>query len=86
MTQEKKRTHLWREEMAGTAVTQKPPILLTLLTNQVQATGAMNADDEVVQKKAVTKDMAGKADASTAQNKHHQSETSRYKLTVLAQY
>ena len=32
----------------------------------------MDAYNEVVQKEAVTKNMAGKADASTAQNTHHQ--------------
>ena len=57
--------------MAGTAVTQQPPVLLTLRANQVQATGANGVDKDVAQEKAVTKDVAGEADASTAHNKYY---------------
>ena len=39
--------------------------------------------DEVVQEEAVTKDVAGESDNPNAQHTHHQSETSREKLTML---
>ena len=44
---------------------------MTLLTNQVQSTGAEDAAGEFLQEEAVSKDMSGEEDASTAQNKHH---------------
>ena len=45
------------------------------LKNQVQETGSDKAAGEVVQKGAVTKDVLGEANASTAQHTHHLSET-----------
>ena len=43
----------------------------------MQATGAKDVAEEVVLEEAVTKDVADEADASTAQNINHLSETSR---------
>ena len=43
--------------------------------NQVQETGSDKAAGEVVQEGAVTKDVLGEANASTAQHTHHLSET-----------
>ena len=57
--------------MKGTAVMQQSLVILTLRANQVQETGAKDANGEVVQEEAVTKDITGEADASTARNTHH---------------
>ena len=57
--------------MKGTAVMQQSLVILTLRANQVQETGAKDATWEVVQEEAVTKDITGEADASTARNTHH---------------
>ena len=48
-------------------------------SNQIQATGEEDADEEVVPEEAVTKDVAEEAVDSTAQHTHHRSETSREK-------
>ena len=69
--------------MAGTAVTQQPPVPLRR-GNQVQATGNEDAADEVVPEEAVTKDVAGEADALTDHRTNNQSETSRDKWRILA--
>ena len=63
--------------MPGMVVTRQSPALLTLPVNQVQETWAEDAAEDAVQEEAVTKDLTGEADASTAQYTHHISETSR---------
>ena len=62
--------------MAGTAVTQKPPVHLRR-ANQIQATGDKDETKEVLPEEAVTKEVAEEADDSTAYHTHHQSEASR---------
>ena len=69
--------------MAETAVTQQPPVIRTLRENQVQATGAEDASDEIVPEEAVTKDVADEAEYSTAQHTHNQSDNLRHKMTIL---
>ena len=44
--------------------------------------GVEDVDEEVVPEEAVTKDMAEKADTSTAQHINHRSETSREKWRI----
>ena len=62
--------------MEGVSVMQQSPVLM-ILSNQVKATGAKYAADEVVPEKAFTKDVTDKAYASTTMYTHHQSVTSR---------
>ena len=69
--------------MLGTAVLQQSPMLLTLRENQAQATGSKDAAEGVVPEVAVTKYVADEAEASTAQNTHHRSETSKDKLKIM---
>ena len=45
--------------------------------------GAEDANKEVVKEDAVTKDVSGKADDSIAKHRHHCSENSSEKLTIL---
>ena len=71
--------------MAGTAVTQQSPVPLRP-ENQIQETGDGYAAKEVVPEEAVTKELAEEADASTAQNKHHESESSRDEWRILARF
>ena len=70
--------------MAGTAVTQKSPMLLRR-ANKVQTTGAKEAARGVVPEEAVTKDVEEEADTSTLQHKNHLLENSREKWKFLAQ-
>ena len=65
--------------MAKTAVTRQPPELLISRENKMRPTA-----EEVMEEKAVIKDAAVEADASTTHPTHHTSETSREKLTILA--
>ena len=59
--------------MLGTSVMQKSPVLFIIRTNQLQSIGAK----EVVPEEAFIKDTVDEADASTIQNTHHISGTSR---------
>ena len=70
--------------MTGTAVIQESPVHLALRANQVQATGSEDVAMEVVLEEAITIDVAVEAESSTAQHAHHQSETSRGGVTILA--
>ena len=56
---------------------------MTLGDIQVQATGTDDMDEEVVHEEAFTKDATGEANTSTDHHTNHQSETSRYNLTIL---
>ena len=69
----------------GMAVTQKSPVPLRQ-ANQVHTTGDEDATEEVVSEEAVTKDVADEADASTAQNTHNKSETSREKRRIFLRF
>ena len=71
--------------MSGMALTQQSPVPLRR-ANQIQATGDEEADEGVVPEDVVTKDVAEEAEASTAQNTHHRSETSREKWRILARF
>ena len=48
----------------GMSVTQKLPELLTLPVNQMQAKGAKDAVEDILQEEADIKDATGEADAS----------------------
>ena len=54
--------------------------------NKIQSMGVEDAAKEVVPEEAVTKDVADEAEASTAQNTHNQSGTSRGKWRIFAQF
>ena len=71
LLRKQKRPHLPREAMAGTAVTQQPPMPLRQ-DNHVQATWDEDAAKEIVPEDAVTKDVAEEADTSIAQHTYHQ--------------
>ena len=69
----------------GMEVMQQSSISLRQ-TNQVKARGDKDPAEEVVPEEAVTKDVAERANTSTAQNTHHQPGTSREKWIILSRF
>ena len=67
--------------MAGTLVTQQPPVLLRQM-NQVQVMGYEESYEKVVLEEAVTKDVAEESDASTAQYIYHRPGNSKEKWKI----
>ena len=64
-------------------MTQQPPDVTKSRANQVQATESKDEAYGVVEEGAVTKDVADKTCASTAQNTYHQFRNLRDKYMIL---